>query len=37
MAEFKYAGSKTLIVTEMLLYGVFLLWFLYKMVPMGLK
>lgn len=37
MEDFKYARSRTLIVVEMIIYGGFLLWFLYHMVPLGFK
>lgn len=37
MAEFKYAGSRFLIITEMVVYGLFLIWFVCKLVPLGLK
>lgn len=33
---FKHVKNKPLILTEMIIYGVFLAWFLYKMVPIGL-
>jgi hypothetical protein len=37
MAEFKHSVNKTLVVTEMIIYGAFLIWFCIKLAPLGLK
>jgi hypothetical protein len=37
MEEFRFARNKVLIIIEMSIYGAFLLWFIYQMVPLGLK
>lgn len=37
MAEFKYSGNRFLIVSEMLIYGAFAIWFVFKLAPLGLK